>query len=67
MGVVLGTSQYLRKGVGVELSEPAGDLFFVMPLSILVQCTDAQLDRGETEIRGHTCVRVSALLANPFD
>eukprot|EP00961_Rhodomonas_salina_P178680 2410207-Rhodomonas_salina.1 len=65
MGVVLGTSQYLGKGVGVELSLPAGDLFFVT--SICVQCTDAQLDGGETELRGHSCVRVSALLANPFD
>eukprot|EP00961_Rhodomonas_salina_P014149 189720-Rhodomonas_salina.1 len=65
MGVVLGTQQYLGKGVGLELSEPAGQLFFVTGINL--QVTYAQLDGVETEVRGHICTLVSEILENQYN
>eukprot|EP00961_Rhodomonas_salina_P192841 2602155-Rhodomonas_salina.1 len=65
MGVVLGTQQYLGKGVGLELSKLAGQLFFVTGINL--QVTEAQLDGVETEVRGHMCTLVSEILENPYN
>eukprot|EP00961_Rhodomonas_salina_P194299 2623556-Rhodomonas_salina.1 len=61
----LSSSQFLGEGCVVELVEPAGSLFFVT--AVRVECSDGQLEGGETELKGYYCKCVSKLCSNLHD
>ena len=65
LGVILASHDTLGKGAVVELLEPAGTFLFVQDIS--VQCTDGELDGGETDLAGFFCRPIAEVLACPFD
>ena len=65
VGVILALHETLGKGAVVELLDPAGTFFFVQEIN--VQCTDGELEGGETDLTGFFCRPIAEVLACPFE